>query len=72
METKLNAAMLYQKALRRTKSTSVQEPKAFSTGGALMSPIVEDEEDTQSNLAIQDRVRALFSAQRQMLKGNMK
>lgn len=69
MTTKLNAAELYRNAIKRSKPSSIpQEPKTFSKGGALMGRMEEEQTDTEVNMSVEDRVRAIYSSQRQMLK----
>jgi hypothetical protein len=72
MQTKLNPAKLYKEAMRRSKGIPItQEPKTFSKGGALMRPMQEEQDDMLSAMSVEDRVRAIYSAQRQMLKDSM-
>lgn len=69
MKTKLDAAELYRNAINRSKTSVLSKnTKTFSKGGALMGRMKEDENDVDSNLSIEDRIRVLYSAQRQALK----
>jgi len=72
MKTKLDAAELYRNAINRSKVSVVsQRPKTFSRGGTLMGRMEEDKNDVDSNLSIEDRIRILYSAQRQALKESL-
>jgi len=73
MQTKLNPAQLYKAAMNRSKAYTVtQEPKTFFKGGSLMGPMQQQEgEENNINMPIEDKVRAIYSAQRQMLRGTM-
>lgn len=72
MKTKLDAAELYRNAINRSKVSVVsQRPKTFSRGGTLMGRMEDDKNDVDSNLSIEDRIRILYSAQRQALKESL-
>jgi len=72
MKTKIDAAELYRNAINRSKRSAVNnKPKTFSRGGALMGRMQENEDDMEMGLSIEDKIRALYSAQRQSLKESL-